>query len=70
MKKIDELIREWFFLHPAGFANKPYTKDDLTVLENAMVSLDYSYEEITDVLSRLFEKIDPDKSIKYKDKDC
>jgi hypothetical protein len=69
MKKIDELIREWFFLHPAGFANKPYTKDDLTVLENAMVSLDYSYEEITDVLSRLFEKIDPDKSIKYKDKD-
>ena len=69
MKKIDELIREWFFQHPAGFANKPYTKDDLTVLENAMVSLDYSYEEITDVLSRLFEKIDPDKSIKYKDKD-
>tara|TARA_R100001509_G_scaffold18619_2_gene9292 strand:- start:13389 stop:15338 length:1950 start_codon:yes stop_codon:yes gene_type:complete len=69
MKKIDRLIREWFYLHPAGYANKPYSQNDLKILESAMVALDFNYNEIESVLKKLFEKIDPDKTIKYKDSD-
>ena len=51
----DEIIREWFFIHPNGFAEKPYNKIDIAALQEAMKSLNYSTNIIQEVIKSLNE---------------
>lgn len=51
----DEIIREWFFVHPNGFAEQPYSKVDMAALHEAMKLLNYPNNTIQEVISSLTE---------------
>ena len=53
---IDEVISDWFYRHPHGYAERPYTKTDLNVLREVLEFKKYSTREIEDTIGSLSGK--------------
>jgi|21_taG_2_1085346.scaffolds.fasta_scaffold00045_19 hypothetical protein len=53
---IDEVIEDWFYLHPHGFADEPYNIQDLRVLRETLQSKKYPTQVIEETIEFLTEK--------------
>lgn len=53
---IEEVIEDWFYQHPHGFANKPYNTQDLAVLREVLESKKYPTQVIEETIEFLTEK--------------
>ena len=50
---IDDVIEDWFYAHPHGYATKPYNSQDLTVLREILTSKGYSTQLIENTIDTL-----------------
>lgn len=53
---INEVIEDWFYQHPHGFAVKPYNTQDLKVLREVLESNNYPTQVIEETIEFLTEK--------------
>jgi len=53
---IDDVIEDWFYTHPHGYADKPYNAKDLAILREVLVSKKYSTQLIENAISSLSGK--------------
>ena len=52
---IDEVIQDWFYQHPHGYADKPYNAQDLKVLRKVLESKKYPTQVIEETVEFLAE---------------